>query len=213
MNTSDGGRSLERAMLNYILGCWLIFATDHIQAAEWNGATGQELKTMPAYCAAKLIKNHPKRKYWQQRLGKTFGSVHHYCNALAFYRRAQNAMDNNPRRTNLKFALDDFNYMLQHPSAENPIISDIYFHRGKTYYDNGQYRLAMQDYVNALKYKPDYAMAYLELAKLYAKNNMQEDALKVIEMGLQQIPGNRVLKRRLYKYQSMQENEIAPSQE
>ncbi|HAE06047.1 tetratricopeptide repeat protein [Richelia intracellularis] len=72
----------------------------------------------------------------------------------------------------------------------------IYNGLGYTYFAQEQYDLAIRQYKEAIKYKPDYVKALNNLAHAYEKKTLIAQALETYEETLKYDSGNVVAKRR-----------------
>ncbi len=75
-------------------------------------------------------------------------------------------------------------------------IAPIYNGLGYTYFAQEQYDLAIRQYKEALKSKPDYVTALNNLGHAYEKKNLNAQALEMYEQALKLQPNNTTAKRR-----------------
>ncbi|MDJ0733091.1 MAG: tetratricopeptide repeat protein [Nostocaceae cyanobacterium] len=79
---------------------------------------------------------------------------------------------------------------------EEENITLIYNGLGYVYFCQEQYDLAIRQYKEALKYKPDYVIALNNLAHAYEKKKLTSQALETYEEALKYDPKNSTAKRR-----------------
>ncbi|NET02013.1 MAG: tetratricopeptide repeat protein [Sphaerospermopsis sp. SIO1G2] len=75
-------------------------------------------------------------------------------------------------------------------------ISPIYNGLGYVYFAQEQYDLAIRQYKEALKLKPDYVVALNNLGHAYEKKKLTAQALQMYEEALKFSPNNVIAKRR-----------------
>lgn len=151
---------------------------------------------LPAYCAARFAPNNsPQYDQGHKTLGRIFESIHHYCFAMNFMNRYYKTSGSD-RRTWLKFALDDFSYMLDHHPQGYPLAPEIYAKRGSALRLMGRDSEAAHDYYKALELNPRLRSAYLGLADYFADKNQGAESLKIVTKGLNYLPGDKALQRR-----------------
>ncbi len=72
----------------------------------------------------------------------------------------------------------------------------VYNGLGYVYFSQEQYDLAIRQYKEALKYKPDYVTGLNNLAHAYEKKKLTSQALEAYEEALKHDPKNSTAKRR-----------------
>lgn len=131
---------------------------------------------------------------------KDRGHMHHYCDCLRFTNRAlKHSRSSSQFRYNIDVAIDGCSYVVKHVSSSFYYLPKVYIARGRAYQyakDNGN---ALRDFMAALKHKPDYARAYIELIKFYQKIGDDETAMEYAINGLKRKPDSKALKRRYLK--------------
>jgi tetratricopeptide (TPR) repeat protein len=178
-----------------------VFAAYQIQSNEVN--------LLPANCFRLSQSNFEPDAYKivkTKRMGPSLGPhIQHFCHGKKFVIRADKTIGTKEESYNLKRAIGEFDYVLLHTAAENK---------------NGRYnnylaltskekarvlkRLnatleAIQMYQQAIKYNPKSTRAYAELSDLYKSLGMNDEARKMLEVGLKQDPKSKSLQRRLDK--------------
>lgn len=82
----------------------------------------------------------------------------------------------------------------QEEGEEN--IAPIYNGLGYIYFTQDQYDLAIRQYKEALKHKPDYVTGFNNLGHAYEKKKLTTQALEAYEQALKLAPNNPIAKRR-----------------
>jgi tetratricopeptide (TPR) repeat protein len=163
---------------------------------KWSGPTEGETLRLPPYCQAKFRgPASPDYARWSQSIPE-FGSVHHLCLGLNFFNRAQTSRTPRDRNTNLKYATDEFGYMITHQRPGFVLIADAYLHRGIAYALMKRDIEAANDLHQAVALNPRLERAYWTLADLYADRKQRDEALKVASEGLRYIPASEGLQKR-----------------
>lgn len=75
-------------------------------------------------------------------------------------------------------------------------VAYIYNALGYAYFAQEQYDLAIRNYKEAIKYKPDYAVAFNNLGHAYERKKLNAQALQAYEDSLKFNPKNTTAKRR-----------------
>jgi tetratricopeptide (TPR) repeat protein len=75
-------------------------------------------------------------------------------------------------------------------------IAPVYNGLGYVYFSQEQYDLAIRQYKEALKLKPDYVTALNNLGHAYEKKKLMAQALEMYEAALKFAPNNAIAKRR-----------------
>jgi len=83
------------------------------QAQEKYGRfTAAELASLPQYCQDK--KNNVNGERWARTFGRdNYMHIHHYCNGLIYFSRANMEIDAKRRRPYISSGLNGFNYVLR----------------------------------------------------------------------------------------------------
>ncbi|WP_353932129.1 tetratricopeptide repeat protein [Okeanomitos corallinicola TIOX110] len=79
---------------------------------------------------------------------------------------------------------------------EEEDIAPVYNGLGYVYFAQEQYDLAIRQYKEALKLKPDYVVAFNNLGHAYEKKKLTAQALEMYEEALKLAPNNATAKRR-----------------
>lgn len=165
-------------------------------AARWSRPTDMELRLLPPYCTAKL-KNLPGgAQAYAATVGAQYTNIHHYCNGLAFLNRYYRAPMSAEGRSYLAFAVNEFDYMVDHLFPDSPLAPQIYLSRGTALALSKRYPEAARDMAKAVALNPKFAQGYQALADLYSDQHQQAKALETVTDGLRQLPDDPNLKRR-----------------
>lgn len=160
--------------------------------------TDAEMVSLPPYCKAKMKSNpgSPDYKTWESTLGKDFMHTHHYCAGINFLNRYYRSRNIGDKRYNLKNAVDNFNYMVDHASPDYSLMPEVYLNRGLAFSLMQQPGAAMTDLNKAIQLNPGQSRAYNVLADYYVKSRQKGKALDTVTEGLRHNPGTRSLQRR-----------------
>lgn len=173
----------------------LCFYSATAGAELWDKPTDAEIALLPPYCAAKY--KGLDFGHWSKVIGPSFIDVHHYCDALAYvnrYYKSRGAVD---RQWFLQGAISNIDYMFSHVKPNQPrniLLPEIHFTKGKVLVLAKDYK-AGEEFLQAIQLKPDYVDPYAALADFYLSVGKKQDALKILEEGLRQVPSSRSLAR------------------
>lgn len=188
---------LVKLFLNVFATLFFYLPVSGAFAEEPFGPTRQELKLLPSYCTDKLVTKNKARL--QQLFGnRDWQHIHHYCFALNFINRARNALVNDSRqRYYLQNAASNLNYMITHTGPDFILLPEIYIKYGNVLEMQGKTLEAIDSYHKAIKVKPDYTSGYIALSEYYKGIGDIKQARKFLELGLENNPDSKSLKRRL----------------
>ena len=177
---------------------WLMLCIPMSYAVEWSEPNAQEVRLLPYFCMVKYREHHGDpgalHEGWNL-MGRQFNNVHHYCNGLNFINRYYQSMGLDAA-SNLSLAINEFNYMVDHPVPNSPIRAQIYLQRGIAYSIAKRYAEAINDLQRAVILNPKLSQTYITLADNFEKIKARDKALEVVSEGLRQIPESKALKRR-----------------
>lgn len=160
-----------------------------------------ELSMLPPYCKVRTEKGldraDPTVRRWFDLLGPNYLDIHHHCMGLNYINRA---MKNDEH---MKFyqrsAIGNFEYMIKAAKPGFVLLPDAHIERGRVLEMTDRKGKAIADYEKAIQLKPDYPRAYSVLIDLYMTLGRKDEARKVIDRGLKQIPNSKSLRRRAKK--------------
>lgn len=160
--------------------------------------TDAEMASLPPYCKTKMKTNQGSPEYnaWAATLGKDFQHTHHYCAGINFINRyyaARTALD---KRTNLKDAETNLQYMVSHAEPTYSLMPDVYLNLGVVYSLSNRPAQAITNYNKAIELNPRLPKAYAGLADFYLQGKQNAKALEIVTEGLRHNPETRSLQRR-----------------
>lgn len=160
--------------------------------------TDLESKQLPPLCTLKSKSGSDKaaRDRGFAQVGEQFKNVHHYCFGLNFLNRYYRSPPGAIARSNIKAALDEFNYMADHMVQNSSLAADIFLQRGIVQSLMKRNSEAIIDLSKALSYDSRSVKAYLTMSNLFDNLKQQKKALEVIAEGLRHVPESKALKRR-----------------
>ena len=171
-------------------------------AQNYNGTTEAELAVLPTYCVEKLRGSGCDwscSQKWLPSLGPIIYHLHHYCFALVALGRHYRSGNPVDRGFFLQEAEDNINYMtrITDPAVENSaLMPEIYLTKGKVLTLEHRDAEAANAFLHAIQLKPDYADPYAAMADFYIRIENKQDALRILQEGLHQIPTSKSLARR-----------------
>lgn len=163
------------------------------------GVTAGEIALLPPYCPDTQIfstqgtPDAPTRRQadWVGTLGKPFWGLHHYCWALINARRAtQSGLTRAERNHLYSWAIGDIMYVVRLATLEFPLLPEMYLRIGQYQNELGQPALALQAFELSRNAKSDYWPAYQQIAHVYTRIGLNADALRILDEGLEAIPGS-----------------------
>ncbi|NKN33387.1 hypothetical protein [Marichromatium bheemlicum] len=76
--------------------------------------TALEIAALPPYCQARLNRDRAQMDQWIGAMGKDlFTHIHHYCNGMVYFNRANAALQSDTRNALLSRAISEFNYVIK----------------------------------------------------------------------------------------------------
>lgn len=160
--------------------------------------TSSELKSLPPYCEAKY--NNQNILYWQKTYGHLFQSIRHYCAGLNYMNRYHRNAPGYKPGTWLSNAILEFNYMLNSPPMNHPLVPEIFLNRAVAFGLSGQDEKAISDFYKSLELNPRYGKGYIELANYFYRKNLKDKALEIVTQGLRRLPDDKALQRLFMRY-------------
>ena len=173
-------------------------------ASEWPESE-KDFRKLPTYCRVKLQKEHKtpsNNTLWRQRLGSSFGHLHHYCKSMHAYQHAmgmypKNGSEQRKQAYFFRLAINGINYMEGHVDVKtHRIFAEMYTMKANILLTQGKIGEALQYFELALKVNDKYTKAYTSLSKFHLSINDKESALAVLDRGLKNIPKSKSLARR-----------------
>lgn len=162
----------------------------------------EDLKLLPPYCkGTQLIRNvsgdtTPIGEY-KKLYGDEFMHLHHFCWAL----NTENQYYRNPsspyRKSMLKHAIGDLDYVIKRSSPTFVFLPDIHLAKARIYSVHKQNGQAISSALKAIEIKPDYVRAYTFISDLYIKLGAKANAIKVLKSALVHLPNSTPIRKRL----------------
>ncbi len=202
------------ATKKFLLFSIMLFAYQCVWAIAFFQPSKTELAMLPPYCEPlasgwnnATLKKQPHIKKWLQVFGeKNFEHMHHYCHALLRYNEL--FLLYNPKIHQSKEILaykivSECDYVERGVSKDFRLMHELVWLRAKALFVLEKYTKAEIELQRSLKIKPNYVKAYITLAEVYAAQNEIEKAIQMTRKALQYKPKSKLLKRRLKRYQSI----------
>jgi len=168
-----------------------------------------EVMLLPPYCGslgAEAFEPDAYKIFITKPKAPRFGPhMNHFCHGKKFIIRANNNLGNNAERGYLTRAAGEFLYVLNHTKADNKngrfdtYLAITSIERAKVLQRLGDTAEAMQMFQQAIQYNPKLPLAYAGLSDIYMTQGMNDEARKILELGLKRIPKSKSLQRRLDK--------------
>jgi tetratricopeptide (TPR) repeat protein len=167
--------------------------------------TQDELRALPRVCLAQnamdkhltdSIVPEAERKQWAARMGDGYMHIHHYCYGLMLVSRGNRAQDARLRLACYRAAISNFDYVIRDWSNTFPLKPEAYLRKGMTLRLSGNNVAAVTEFANAIQIKPNYTPAYAALIDLQLDLGNREEAEKMLEAGLAQVPDSAILTKK-----------------
>lgn len=175
----------------------LLFATSAYAEMQMTDA---EYAMLPDYCkhkAAVSARHQPTpSKYWESELGKGYWAIHHYCWAqVRIARSYRNGLSREARISELGTAINDLNYVIERSQADMPLLAEILAVKGQALLRSGNPRAAEDSLRESIRVDPASWRAYLYWALHLNQTGKRQEAIKLVNEGLEQAPDSRALKQ------------------
>ncbi len=165
--------------------------------------TAKDMQMLPSYCSQLSADNYEANAQAYRIAGSFPAGMphgHHYCHGLKSIARAT-AQSTNRReiQENLQAAVGEFRYVLGHTGVSSeyyPYLAMVRADLGRVYDRLGKPGDSSQEFMEAIRLKPDYVAAYIGLIDFYRKLGNRGEALKVAQDGLAHVPESKTLQRR-----------------
>jgi len=170
-----------------------------------------ELALLPDYCKARFTEQHsPEYQAWAQRVGPKFLSIHHYCAGLNYINRYQRLVNDEKRAYYLSRAVPEIDYVAQAMPAGFLLAGEIYLNRGIAYRLMRNDAAAARDFAKAIEHDPNQVRAYVYLSEFHARTGKKAQALELVSLALQRVPGNKALQRKYLELGGKEPFPVAP---
>ena len=162
------------------------------------------LASMPAWAILPYGATPAEQAMCQARVYSRLGArnqntmhMHHYCDGLRFFDRAQASMgDKQDRGYYLNESIGNFNYVLGATQEDYVMRGEVHVGKARALKLAGKKGEAAGEYIKALRYFPNASAIYLGLSDLYQDMGDKPKALEMTTEGLRQSPNSKGLKRR-----------------
>jgi len=190
-----------------------------LDALRDNEPTKDELRLLPDYCEihpnldaagsfASDKAESPERKKWEAFFGNSFPHMHHYCWALNWINRAHKSEVQENRDAYYETAIGDLQYIISRADPSMALLPEIYVQMGLLLIQRNKHSEAVKAYLDAIQTMPTYVPAYSALSDYYCELGNVEEARNILSRGLQQVPGSKILKRRISEVESSCKSEV-----
>lgn len=161
--------------------------------------TDAEYAMLPDYCkhkAAVSARHQPTpSKHWENELGKGYWAIHHYCWAqVRIARSYRYGISRELRASELNTAVNDLNYVIERSQPEMPLLGEILAVKGQVLLRVGNTRAAEESLQESIRIDPASWRAYLYWALHLNQTGRRQEAIKLVNEGLEQVPESRALK-------------------
>lgn len=161
-----------------------------------NNITAGELALTPPFCQDVQVINKvsptnptPRAAHWVSLMGETFWAMHHYCWALVNLQRAnRGGLPQQQRHFLMREAIADFYYVIKSAPSGFVLLPELFYRAGDVYAQLGDHGAAAGEYGKSRAVKADYWPPYAGEAKLLAKLGMKDEALRLLDKGLELMP-------------------------
>jgi tetratricopeptide (TPR) repeat protein len=198
--------------------------------------TQEELQKLPRWCQVNLLTLRrtfhndtqsasdelmKEREGWARTIGEdVFSYMHHYCMGLNvmnryFDKEAELATAPEDKKElekkRLAGGLEEFNFVKDYlRQAHNVFYPELLLNEAVIYRELDDVQKAIGSLAEALKVKPDYVAAYLELSRTMKTAGDATEAKKVLDLGLKMTSGSEAIKRALEAYRSRDDAVTSP---
>ncbi|WFP51292.1 tetratricopeptide repeat protein [Methylomonas sp. EFPC3] len=146
----------------------------------------------------------PRALMWEKRLAGN-GGIHHYCAGLFTYNLAWKTNNRAERMSYLKQAINEMVFPFKHGMVSDfVLIPKMYYDIGKAYEGLEDYKAAIDNYHKSIERSPKTWMPYAALGDIYIKLNRPNEAINILEQGLEKKPDSKPLLKRLSKLKKTQ---------
>lgn len=183
--------------MRYLFGFLLLPLFAVLTPATAYAWTAAEISAMPPYCAGRyaLHDNPAEYKRWAAKYGPDFLHTHHLCDGIGYIDRYFKARSLADKRTALKDAMGNLNYMIQNASSDFGLMPDVYYYRSQVFNLSNNMAEAITDARKAISLDPTHVRAYSQAADYLERIGQRGEALKLVSEGLKHLPENKSLQR------------------
>lgn len=190
-----------------VTATFLAMAAVGTQAAEVRYPKDQkDLMVLPKYCEGtqiiRGISKLPKASVdaYYTNYGPIYNHLHHYCWALFAEFNGDKMLDKGPRLSAYRQAITDIDYVLnKNPPSSFPLLPEILTSRGRILLKMDSPGKGIAELNKVINMKPDYEPAYIQLSDHYVSTGKKQDAISILEKGVENNASPTSLLRRLQR--------------
>ena len=174
---------------------------------EPNGYTWGELALLPEYCRDAqgilyegLGSNNmsPRAPHWLALLGDDYWHIHHYCHGMRNLMRIDSgAVEPMHRGSLLERTIGEFNYIVRNSKPSMPLMPEVFYRMGEVHLRLNQVAQALACFERSRQLKPDYWPSYVRWIDVLLQSRQFEAAEALAKEGLEHVPGQPELLKRL----------------
>lgn len=164
-------------------------ASVEARSNETTNWSDEDYMLYPPFCRARLLREPKELEvFWSQRLGpKNFMHMHHFCFGLKALNLAYGSFQDKQRRANLAYSVvGNFNYILEHTERTFFMRPEALVNLARGHVLLQEYNVARKKFEEALKLNPKSVDAWVAFSDMYYEAGKREDALRILEMALEQ---------------------------
>lgn len=202
-----GSRSGARAPAAYLAFACLLLTLDLAPRVGHTfdfTPTEAEWQVWPAYCRAKYVQTTLGRESvfanrigtgqserWEATVGpEAWYALHHFCSGLARIERARLLPDMDKRKSEIGYAVDEFNFFLQRTPEQHPLYAEALVRICLAREKQGQPEAGLAECDRAIAAQPGNSTGYSAKAMVLRRQKKLADARVVLEEGNQATEGN-----------------------
>lgn len=164
--------------------------------------TDQELLILPSYCQVKMKYFQKPKGAEYKKLESLFGKedfqhLHHYCWGLNWMNRYGEKSQDYEKRHCLKSALAELDYTTDKSTRGFFLLPEVHLNKSLVLRAMGKISDAVKSATTSISLNRRYVKAYLSLSELLAASGKNSDAIKILELGLLENPGDELLEKQL----------------
>ena len=203
--------SMERYSKSFVMGVALVLglACFRVEAAgTLFNLTPQELAMLPTWCREvqhmhSIYGTPGGQAAWNEKVGRDFMHMHHYCEAQVGLMRADRArVSDAEKKRLLQYADNNYTYVINNAKPTFVMLPEVFVQRANTRIRQDRFEEALEDLETAKKLRQDYVPIYLAMAKLFSESGDKARAQAAVEEGLKAVPTSNVLRQALAEFKS-----------
>ena len=178
----------------------------------------REVRLLPIYCKYTQDfrdkvpggANPAEIQRWSQLMGGTFIHMHHYCWGLMdTYRATLFVRDPQERKSNLSNSISEFDYVISKAPPDFAYLPEMLTKKAENLILLDRGPEGVGELRRAIETRPTYWQAYGVLSDYFKDTGDPKRAREWLEKGLQAVPDNRPLTRRLNELKTTQRKKSA----